>query len=675
MSYSVTFTVALCAILAESPAQAFPAGLIDGLFARSVSDDLTSTCTLNQWTASATGGVCYWDSSRTDCAICVDPENDCQCYKDKPNTCVPCNTNLCTTETNCNPNSTTTTTTSTTTNTNTATFTPKLLYQGGSMTEESNYGGNRLRSLDDYKNWYINYGDWNKDDIVTTLHTFNMAALHWGGFSGTEDDMKSRLHDIQVGEDGQKGTSDDVAVLMYISIGEESASPKATEGKLIAGDGSGPVHLNPDGSTDRVPEYDGVADFYVDKNDSNTEDKNVDWNSYYIDGTSALWQKIILDEADHWLNDLGFDGIFLDTPDVADPWNGHGWVANGILAVVKALDEKFTKSLFLLNRGVFFYAPHISYQFDNSPAPHVDFVLFESFFADSDYHHPSSYWQNNRNMWLTKMLTEFSRPGDNYGVVLQLDYWEDPDSAPSTENWSLYLDDLQTFGTKPYIANKEVTSSSNVAAENLPADQYEPTWSNSANGYTSTCDANADYYAAKGETSSDDHTNTRKEGNKGGRVGVQSIGTSESGTLTIEWDLAVDQTRPVRYNLYVSTGDLDFSNPTKVSSVESTEASHSLSSAESSDLQGGSTLLLANIGSAMPSTYKGTGYHCGGRTFLDQEKVYPYEFTLKGLKSGSYTVTLRAEDSTVNATIAKGHLGPNGGIEESNTVKKTVTVA
>eukprot|EP00127_Corallochytrium_limacisporum_P005588 Clim_evm8s208 gene=Clim_evmTU8s208 len=634
------------------------------------SDQQTTTadedsCTLNSWTVSTSGTPC-WDNSGQDCATCA--AGGCQCGSGRTVLCVECGTDHCQTEDAC-VDGTIFPAPASSSDPQEASppdgpFDPPSLYEGGTKSLADDYGGTRVRSLPSYKNWHINYANWNHVDPA--LHQFHLVIVHHTSFWGSEAEMSVVLEQIQVGADGVKGTEDDVAVLMYVSISEQApASPKAANGHLIAGDGSGPVHF---ANGERQYAHAGVAPFYIDKEPDGNIDTHGTWGGYYIDCRDQQWRSIILDEVNHWVNDLGFDGIFLDAPEVGDPWHGRGWAAEGVLDIVRDLDNAFPSSLFLLNRGLFYFVPHYSYQFDFNPAKYVDFVLFESFYAGSDYgsneYKKSPYYLENRNFMLPKVLAEFSRP-DTYAVVLQLDYWKTPSNAPNTAIFDDYMDDVSKFGTLPFITDIQLSKSSNVAAESLPSDTVGPTWSNTSNG-VSHCNSQAAFFHYKGAP---------QNAGQPARTGVQNLIPSGDNGLTVQWDLAIDQTRPLRYNVYVSRADsnMNFSSSNQVVN-DSKSDSHTLDSASVDTLSGGMTLVFPDIGSGMPANYKGTDFTCGGRTFLQGEEVYPFEWSLFNLPSGTYHVVIRAEDGTSGATVTSGRRGYNGGIEEENTVTRSITI-
>jgi hypothetical protein len=141
------------------------------------------------------------------------------------------------------------------------------------------------------------------------------------------------------------------------------------------------------------------------------------------------------------------------------------------------------------------------------------------------------------------------------------------------QGWPLYR-------TNPYLDEAFNTNSAAWLATNV--DAQPPAWDNTAQGPA---------LAAP-------------------RVGVQEV-VAGNGSATVYWDVARDQTGPVHYNIYHSTGGtVNFATATK----------------------------LAHVGPGMPANYNyptGTG-----------PGVYPYCYTVTGLQNGmTYSFAVRAEDS------------------------------
>ncbi|MBR4419383.1 MAG: endo alpha-1,4 polygalactosaminidase, partial [Clostridia bacterium] len=59
----------------------------------------------------------------------------------------------------------------------------------------------------------------------------------------------------------------------------------------------------------------GYASYYIYENGS--PKMNTNWNSYFVDAGSPVWQEIIIERARNILA-MGADGLFLDTVDSVD---------------------------------------------------------------------------------------------------------------------------------------------------------------------------------------------------------------------------------------------------------------------------------------------------------------------------------------------------------------------
>ena len=96
------------------------------------------------------------------------------------------------------------------------------------------------------------------------------------------------------------------------------------------------------------------------------------------------------------------------------------------------------------------------------------------------------------------------------------------------------------------------------------------------------------------------------------RVGVQEVTVGDQ-SATVYWDVAHDQTEPVRYNVYYSAGAaMNFQTATKI----------------------------AHASPSIPVSY----------TFATGPGIYPYAYTITGLTNGmTYFFAVRAEDSATSA--------------------------
>lgn len=138
-----------------------------------------------------------------------------------------------------------------------------------------------------------------------------------------------------------------VYTICYITIGEDDT--------LNVGDGLGEG---------------GWASYYIYENGA--PKKNENWNSYFVDAGSPVWQEIVLEKARKIL-DMGADGLFLDTVDSVDvDMNTTG----GMVSLIKRLREEFPQAKLVVNRG-FSVLEYI--------AQYIDGLMFESFNTTWDF--------------------------------------------------------------------------------------------------------------------------------------------------------------------------------------------------------------------------------------------------------------------------------------------------
>jgi hypothetical protein len=512
------------------------------------------------------------------------------------------------------------------------------------------------------RTWIVYYGGWDVPDFVARASRYDLVILdaNRGGGPDRFAFMADVIRSIRVGADGKEGTADDTIVLGYISIGEDLRT--YNRAAPIVGDGKGPVYLDPETNT-FIEQNRGVASYYLDEKQSDAyrdfghdgqPDRHGTWGACYVNVGHPEWQNYLLGEAEYAdrtnspystqtiLDTLGFDGLFLDTPEVADPWNGWGYTAEGIYNLIKRMDEKYPDKLLLLNRGLFFFLPHYPFQYKWSPRKHIDLLLVESHYLDSDYHIDNTAFRENpfhtllTNFVDPKLEAEAGRP-DNPIRVLSLDYAAEPDVLPA-----IYPDTLTKavetstlkYGRPEFITDRLVSTVPDLFLNYaIPPDAAAPIWGNTTGGFTAgSINPSVRFYMNLGNE--DRYAATEP------RVGIQEALPGD-GKVTVRWDVAYDQTGPVKYNVYYSTATpIDFATAQVAKHVRPT----------------------------IPDTYT------SNRNFLSTDTVTPYEVTIDGLDNGTtYYFAVRAEDRTSDVVPETGRVGPGGGIEDTNTVELPAT--
>jgi hypothetical protein len=410
---------------------------------------------------------------------------------------------------------------------------------------------------------------------------------------------------IRRGKDNIAGTADDVLVLAYLSIGEDDRV-----GVPVAGDRMGP-RVDPRASDSDplsgitnvlgVPSAGGTnyASYYVNarSNQTGTPDEDANWGSYYVNAGAPAWWQVLqtmtksasgqsgLAEilSTNVGNSLNCDGVFLDTVDTAAPntWGiSYEWTAPGMQALIQRIHTNYPGKLLMANRGLFFFDPNLK-TYPYNIRPYVDMVMFESYFSDSSTNDVSASFPDNKYDFAPKLNAEAGRPdGFNLFVV---DYDHTPPSSPAIVNQD-YVESMGIQGWPLYRTNPSLN---------------EPLNTNSAAWLGTNMDSQAPVW---------DSTSAQSPTAPVPRIGIQQV-TAGNGSATVYWDVAHDQTGPVRYNIYYSIGGtVNFETAAKIH----------------------------HASPGMPASYaRGTG---PGR--------YPYCYRITGLINGlTYSFAVRAEDS------------------------------
>ncbi len=490
-----------------------------------------------------------------------------------------------------------------------------------------------VAGLDSASPYFIHYGSWNSTLVAQARDNFKLVILE-----PLSNITRARVATIQSGPDQTAGTSDDVIVLGYLTIGEDDRS--------VIYDGFGEILPVPGGVgpsrdprtnplTESIastvgpggvpslgsPTNNGYARFYLDSNGDSLPDRNSTFGGAFVNPGDPEWYTILKSSTsatdgragiDEILTTtvgrgLGCNGLFLDTIDTAAPNSFSGtqyeWTAPGFQSLVKSMATDYPSAILCANRGIFFYSPNYeAYQF--TLRPWISIMMFESYYTDSSATEVSIYADDNRYTWAPKLNAEANRT-DGF-TIIGLGY---DDAVPISQavKDQEHLEVLRDQGWLFYRNNATLSAPMNFDTQTWLAsnpDVSAPVWDSTAASFTPQ--------GGSGPTP---------------RVGVQEL-VPGNGALTVRWDVARDQTQPVRYNLYYSTsptpGPIGDASWTKVSRVTGTAP--------------------ANY-----TTGAGTGR-------------YANEQVITGLANGtSYRVAVRAEDSA-----AVPH-------EETNTVTLDAT--
>jgi hypothetical protein len=462
-------------------------------------------------------------------------------------------------------------------------------------------GSGQLASLNTTAPYLIYYGNWNTGLVNYARTNYHLVILH-----PASNITSNQIAAIKRGRDNVAGTADDVLVLAYLSLGEDDRA-----GAPVAEDGQGP-RVDPRASDSALlssitnafglPSAGGTnfASYYLNSRSNQTgkPDENATWGSYYVNAGAPAWWSVLksmtkatsgqagMDEilGTNVGNAFNCDGLFLDTIDTAAPntWGtAYEWTAPGMQALIQRIHTNYAGKLLMANRGLFFFDPNLK-TYPYNIRPFVDMVMFESYYSDSSTSNVSPSFPDNKYDFAPKLNAEAGRP-DGFNVFV-VDYDHTPPQPQAIVNQDyvecMGIQGWPLYRTNPSLAASLNTNSAAWLATNV--DTQAPVW---------------DSTAAQGPTP------------PAPRVGVQEVVAGDR-SATVYWDVARDQTGPVRYNVYyMAGGAMSFAAATK----------------------------LAHVPPELPANYSlGTG-----------PGSYPYCCTVTGLQNGlTYSFAVRAEDSS-----------------------------
>ena len=522
------------------------------------------------------------------------------------------------------------------------------------VSTDPNGGLNVRKMAADADSYSITYGALTPTTI-NTLKSYPLVIVHPYNGNITRDQIRS----VQQGmNDGNAG--DNVVVLCYISIGEDTRTYQLTDDQIrldtrFTGDGSGPsidprgyapsgrslAGIDPRGTATNG----GLASYFVNDNSvrcKGAPDKSPDLNgnflTRFVNAGDPLWYDTVkemqMNSVTHtppglkelltstYGRGLACDGIFLDTVDTAAPnkytncsdsnHSSSEWTAKGFSDFIGRIRADFPDKVILQNRGLFFFDPREPH-YQVSARGLIDIAFFESYRLANDVSYTiSPYFTDNKYNTAPKLMAEANRP--NGFKVLSLGY-ASGFNAPkpgidlqtllgtSSSGFDILLADIEeahSVGFRHYLTNANVDFLNSFVKnnENL-SDTTPPQWASVFNA------------------------NFNPPAPMTPRIGIQNVESLTPGSVTVSWDVALDMNR-VSYVLYYKTGPFDFSADPK--------------------------LLSATKVPLKPSP--GTGYDLvwnSQNPNLALADVYPYQATIGGLQKGiPYYFVLRAVDSREN---------------------------
>jgi hypothetical protein len=498
--------------------------------------------------------------------------------------------------------------------------------------------------------YFIHYGEVD-DAVISAARQYPLVILH----PLTGKLTRQKVAAIQQGVDAND-SSDDVKVLLYISVGEDLRTAGLSDEQMAAdarfvGEGIGPrvdprgVYPNGNPEMDNIPVLGkpspagtGFASYYLDDNsvvnDPNAlgdgkPDRNGIFGGAFVNIGDPNWfetlQRMQLDGVDRlagfreilmqdYGRGLAADGVFLDTIDTAAPnhfTDGNSsnqsefeWTAPGVKRFIERLRAAYPDSLILQNRGLFFFDPrHAHYQ--HNARSSINYLLFESYRLNSNTTEEFSpfFFADNKHTIAPKLMAAAS--GEDGFQVLSLGYAEGP-ALSADDLFSATGAALQTLttditeahkaGFSHYIGNAAIDVANHFVREHSSGEDSEaPVWNSIYN-------ANQPGFPTPASAAE-------------ARVGIQAL-TAEKGGLRLHWDVALDQ-NAVTYRAYWQAQAFDFAAATP----------------------------LADADSKVLTTHAGVGLGQGNLA-----RRYAFQDRIEGLSSEhEYHVVIRAEDSKGNA--------------------------
>jgi hypothetical protein len=533
---------------------------------------------------------------------------------------------------------------------------------------DPNEGLNVRKMAAEANSYAITYGVLDAN-AIQTLKSYPLVIVHpYGG-----NISRAQIYQVKQGLK-PNDASDNVVVLCYISIGEDSRTFNLTDEQMkadrrFAGDGSGPsidprgaaasgtslLGINPLGT----PTNGGFASYYVNDNAvvcNGAADKKPDMNNIFktrfVNAGDPLWYKTL---SDMIMNEetrtppglkellttstgrgLGCDGVFLDTIDTAAPNSytncsdeNHSkseWTAPGYAAFMRRLRSDYPDKIILQNRGLFFFDPREPH-YQVSARGTIDIGFFESYRLDNDSTDTKPYFLDNKFNTTPKLMAEANRP-DGF-KMLSLGYANGFDAPKpgidiqtllsTTYGVGVGFAELYTDMQEAHaVGFRHYLTSATVDFVNSFVKRFEDMSDHTAPVWSSVYNANYGY---------PDNTLDAPLP----RIGIQQALSEGAGSVTVKWDVALDLNK-VSYVLYYKNAPFDFvTDP---------------------DLVSATRVLLRPDSPAAGNAYSNVWNSGDGSMSARNQAmqlVYPYQQTINGLQqAATYYFVIRAIDSQGN---------------------------
>ena len=503
------------------------------------------------------------------------------------------------------------------------------------------------------EDYLIYYGKWSDEQIDDVKGKYQLVIVDvQNGIT------QQQIAALRAGNDPHDAR-DDVLVLGYLSLGEDSRTANLTPAEMkldsrFVGDRTGPSidpragAPFPDGSSipkginiNGKPTNGGFAPYYLNDNfiadqigQAGIPDINANFKAAFVNPGHPEWLEVLTNMrlkqdkvagikellTSNFGAGYGCDGLFFDTLDTAAPNfftspsdsnpSEYEWVAVGTQQLIKKIREAYPSHFLLANRGLFFYNPDLA-MFPYTVRGSIDFLLFESFRLNSNLTNnldKSTFYDNKYN-YAQKVLAEADR-SDGFRV-LSLGYAEGDNGDQLKKalhgedriGKQALLDDIyeayEELGMIHYLSNGKVDDINTFTKDNKAKESKAPTWGSTRN-----------FLFGEPIVS---------------RIGIQKVEVRGKDVF-VQWDVAHSQARPISYTLYIKQGTkFDFSGDLTKQSTQ-----------------------VTSLPLNMPANYIGKG---------DRTLRYAYEAKVEGLVKGKdYYLLIQAKNTAGLVEQNRNHL-------------------